>query len=337
MGDSRGHISRALALTQELPHHEFLFLGQGKVQILKERGYQVEDIPTIFTIIRNNRVDFAATMANTLTCLAQVGPALKKTGAIIREFDPHLIISDFEFVTPKAARLMGRPCIGLGNLHLLTQCAYDPPPGQRLSRLITCSSIRWLFSGADRYLMPSFHALPPLNGGRAEVFPPLIKPNIRDYRPTAGDNVLVYLRGYHLENLIKLLKGRKRRYLIYGMGEKPSQGNLCFKKSSEEDFLADLASCDYVISNGGLSLISEALFLGKPVLCLPIEFLYEQFFNAHFLAQSGFGHYFPDNGDPEAILNAFEGHVDGYRARITKYDFFGNKQIAARLEELIRG
>ena len=119
-----------------------------------------------------------------------------------------------------------------------------------------------------------------------------------------------------------------------GWDERPPEGNLHFKKTLENGFLADLAACSYVIANGGLSLLSEALYLGKPVLCLPVQFLYEQFFNAYLLAKNGFGDYILDNGCPEASIDFFENHVEHYRTRIKQNNFFGNKQIAARLEEL---
>ena len=92
-----------------------------------------------------------------------------------------------------------------------------------------------------------------------------------------------------------------------------------------------------MIANGGLSLISEALYLGKPMLCLPVQFLYEQFFNAYFLAQNEFGEYYLDNnGCREDIINAFEDRLEHYRSRIKQFNFFGNKLITARLEELMR-
>jgi len=336
-GDARGHVSRALAIAQELAHHEFLFIGRGKVHILRERGYQVEEIPSLATIIRDNRVDFAATVADAVRFIPHLGPVLKRVRDLIREFDPHLIISDYEFVTPRAAKLTGRPSVSLAGEHILTQCIYDPPSGQLLSRHLTCSSIRFLFSAVDRFLIPSFHPVLPVDASKAEVFPPLIKPKVMEYRSTEGDKVLVYLRGFYLNKLIKLLRGRKRQYIIYGMGEKPPQRNLQFKQESEDGFLADLAACDYVISNGGLNLISEALHLGKPLFCLPVRYLYEQFFNAHFLALNGFGHCLMDNGCPEANINFFEDHLEQYRIRIKKFNFFGNKQLAARLEGLIDG
>lgn len=335
MGDARGHLSRALAVAHELPQHEFLFIGGGKVQILKERGYRVEEIPMISTVIRNNRVDFAATLAHDLISMGRLGPSIKKVMGLIKGYDPHLIISDYEFVTPRAAKLMGRPCVSLGNEHLFTQCVYDPPPGQRLSRNLTCLSVRHLFSAASHYLIPSFHPLPPVDRTRTEVFPPLIKPRVLEYQPTQGEHGLIYLRGYDYDKLIKLLRGRKRKFIIYGLGERPPQGNLYFKKTTEHNFLADLASCLYVITHGGHSLISEALYLGKPILCHPVQFLYEQFFNAHFLTQSGFGHYFWDS-PPENLIDSFEDCLSQFQTRIKQHDFLGNQQIIDRIEQLMR-
>ena len=84
-------------------------------------------------------------------------------------------------------------------------------------------------------------------------------------------------------------------------------------------------------------MISEALYLGKPMLCHPVQFLYEQFFNAHFLTQSGFGHYFWDNSPPENLIESFEDCLSQYRTRIKQHNFLGNQQIIARIEELMRG
>jgi uncharacterized protein (TIGR00661 family) len=337
MGDARGHLSRALAIARELPQHEFLFIGGGKTHILEEKGYRVKDVPILPTIIRNNRVDFAATLAHGLMGMGRMGPAFKDVRALIKDFDPHLIISDYEFVTLKVARLMGRPCVSLDNQHLLTHCRYDPPPGQRLNRYLTCALIRYLFSNASRYLVTSFHTLPPANRTLTEVFPPLIKQKLREYQPSPGDHAIVYLRGDNLARLIKQLKQSKRTFVVYGLGEKPPDGNLIFKKTSEDVFLHDLATCHYVITNGGHSLISEALYLGKPVLCHPIKLFYEQFFNAYFLKKNGFGDYSLDNACRQDIIKVFEEEVDQYRARITECNFFGNKLVAARLDELTRG
>jgi len=197
--------------------------------------------------------------------------------------------------------------------------------------------IRYLYSGASHYLITSFHRLPPADPDLIEVFPPLIKQKVKDLTPSINEHVLVYLRGNNFAELIKQLQESRRKFVIYGLGKRPPQGNLIFKNTSEDQFLADLASCGYVIANGGHSLISESLYLGKPILCLPIHFFYEHYFNAYFLSKNGFGNYFLDLDSRKNIVEDFEGRVDSYRSRIQDYNFNGNNQIAARLEELSRG
>ena len=64
MGDSRGHLNRALILARELPHHEFLFVGGQKALEIRGHGYNLEEIPLIETYYRNNSVDVAATVWN---------------------------------------------------------------------------------------------------------------------------------------------------------------------------------------------------------------------------------------------------------------------------------
>jgi uncharacterized protein (TIGR00661 family) len=337
MGDARGHLSRALAVARELPQHEFLFIGGSKAHILREKGYRVKDVPILPTIIRNNRVDFAGTLARGLMGLGRMGPACMEVRGLIKDFDPHLIISDYEFVTLKVARLMGRPCVSLDNQHLLTHCRYNPPPGQQVNRYLTCALIRYLFSNASRYLVTSFHTLPPANPALTEVFPPLINQKLQEYPPITGDHALVYLRGNNATRLIKQLKASRRQFVIYGWGERPPDGNLLFKKTSENGFLNDLATCNYVIGNGGHSLISEALYLGKPILCHPVKFFYEQFFNAYYLKQNGLGDYSLDKACRMDIIENFEANVDRFRARIKAGNFFGNQLVAARLDELTRG
>jgi uncharacterized protein (TIGR00661 family) len=61
------------------------------------------------------------------------------------------------------------------------------------------------------------------------------------------------------------------------------------KNFSEQGFIDDLASAHAVIANGGLSLIGEALFLGKPVYSIPVRHQFEQVMNARYITKLGYG------------------------------------------------
>ena len=61
------------------------------------------------------------------------------------------------------------------------------------------------------------------------------------------------------------------------------------KEFSREGFLYDLAGCKGIIANSGYSLISEALFLHKPYLAVPIAKQFEQIINAIYIEKLGYG------------------------------------------------
>ena len=335
MGDARGHLARSLAVAQELDEHEFLFAGGGVVAELRDQGREVVDLPMLGTVLKNGRVHGPATLKNTVAQLARRKRTIAALAERMREFKPGLAITDYEYFTPHAARLAGVPCVSLDNQHLLTHCRVPRPPGQRINRLATCWSIRHLFSAADRFLVSSFYQPPAGEGDSAEWFPPILPHDLEGLAPAPGEYAVVYMRGASPEDMKQLLRGRKREYRIYGLGEHPAEDNLKFFQASRQGFIRDLAGCRYVVSNGGHSLLSEALFLGKPVFALPTAMFYEQYANAYFLAVQKLGGYAMRPGSRARALDAFEAGLDVFSAEIRQRDFRGNERITARLREIL--
>ncbi len=334
MGDSRGHVSRSLAVAQLMPQHEFLFVGGGVVHELEAEGYRVEDAPMASTIRRNNRVDVRATLLNAAKVFSHKGPVIQRIADIITAFDPHLILTDYEFFTPLAARKLGRPCVSLDHQHVLTHCRYDPPQGQTMNRIMTCGTVKLLYSVATRYLIISFYAPPPVDPTTTELFPPVVRAGVLKQEPSDGDFGLLYLADSTFHDLLPLLEGRDREFVVYGIGKQPQRRNLIFKEKSLEGFAEDMARCQYVISNAGHSLISEALYLDKPVLAFPRALEFEQFLNAHFLAKLGLGMYRASIKDAVSALDQFETKLSEYQATIRKERFFGNDRLKERIGQL---
>jgi uncharacterized protein (TIGR00661 family) len=331
MGDARGHVSRALTIAQEMPEHEFLFVGGGRVHDLAGHGYHVEDLPMASTFYRNNRVDVTATAVNALGVFLGRKKHINRVAELIASFDPGLIISDYEYFTPPAASREGRPCVSLDHQHVLTHTRYEPPSEQRWSRFMTCGTIRTLYSNCSQFIIISFFQPPPKNPATTEVLPPLIRREVREQKPTEGDHVLVYQTSPTFQRLFPVLERVGSRFLIYGFGEQPRRNNLVFKAFSTVGFLDDLASCRYAITNGGHNVISEALFLGKPVISFPIAHAYEQFLNAFFLDRLGYGAYSTAPVPSEHFLIDFENRLETFKAAIAQRSFFGNDLVREKL------
>lgn len=337
MGDAGGHVARSLAIAQQLKRHEIVFVGGGRVAELAKSGYSVVAAPVPGTVLNGRRVDTLATVRSGIAALAGRRAVVDRLGAVIREFDPDLIVTDYEYFLPQAARRLGRPCISVDRQHALTHCRYRPPAGHRLSRVLTLGIIRAMYNAASHYLVCSFAPMQPLDPGLTEVLPPVLRDDVVGIQASAGDHAVVYLRGTPLAWVRELFAGRRRRYIIYGFDVAGEEGNLVFRKSAAEGFLTDLATAAYAVTNGGHNVISEALYYAKPVLSFPIGLFYEQLLNAHLLAEAGYGSYHDVGAGGAAALDAFEANLPHYRARVAARPAWDRRAIASRLEELMAG
>lgn len=344
MGDSRGHLTRALIMAGELARHELLFVGGGCARELRTLGHRVLDLPMPETILRNNRVDTRATAANFARLMLGRGAVLRALARELEAFRPDLAVTDYEFYLPRAARMLGVPCVSFGHQHVLTRCADALPPGKAVSRLATTAAIRLLFSVPERYLVTSFFPAEP-KGPETRVLPPLLRPDVPALAPQAGEHVLAYFRSGVAPGLLEALAAIGREVRLYGLGERPGAGRLRFLPASRERFLEDLAGCAYAVSTGGHNLLSEALCLGKPVLAAPADMFYEQYVNAWHLRRLGFGDFCADRagesqgGPGRAGLGravaGFEARLGEYASRLAGKDFAGNAAAAQAVEALL--
>nr|WP_245815337.1 glycosyltransferase family protein [Hymenobacter gelipurpurascens] len=136
------------------------------------------------------------------------------------------------------------------------------------------------------------------------------------------------------KDLVPLLQSMPgQEFRVYGFNKEGNHGNVQLKAFSEQGFIDDLASARAVITNGGFSLISEAVYLRKPVCAVPIPAQFEQFLNAAEIEKLGYGRHFSaitaDN------LKAFLYDLDGFKEDLGHYQQHGNEVLFARLREVL--
>lgn len=120
------------------------------------------------------------------------------------------------------------------------------------------------------------------------------------------------------------------------MKENKVIANVTYKENSTDIFLDDLASCRYVVCTAGHTLLSEALFYGKPVMAFPIRNACEQFLNGYFLEKNGYG-LMNDAFKPSPdILGVFENNLESYRKNIQAASFCGNEAVIAALDHFFK-
>ena len=116
----------------------------------------------------------------------------------------------------------------------------------------------------------------------------VIRPAVADLQPENEGFVLAYARDSIREPLLACLQQLDRPCVVYGAPPEADHGPLTAHPLSPH-FVHDLARCACVVSTAGHQLISEACFLGKPVLAIPEPGQYEQYINAFYLEKVGGG------------------------------------------------
>ena len=185
-----------------------------------------------------------------------------------------------------------------------------------------------MYSAATAHVVSSFYRLPLKPGiGEAAVIPPVLREEVRARQPQDLGHVLAY-QGYEtFPGFVTMLRGMERRVVAYGLGPARREGNCEFRDRTADGFLSDLAACSYVVCGGGHTLISEALFLGKPVLSFPIAWAYEQHLNARYLAKLGYGMMAAPWQAGPRLVAAFERRLDEYHQNLAAGIFDGNDQL----------
>ena len=125
---------------------------------------------------------------------------------------------------------------------------------------------------------------------------------------------------------------------IYGMRRDLKadevEGNLTFKPFSEVGFIDDLRTARGVVAGGGFTLMSEAVYLRKPVLSLPVVGQFEQEINALYLEQLKYGMY--AKALDGRVLKEFLQAIPKCEEALKGYSQEGNQKMIAALDEQLQ-
>jgi uncharacterized protein (TIGR00661 family) len=254
---------------------------------------------------------------------------------LLCDFEPEVVVSDFESFSYLFAKTRKLPIVSIDNMQIISRTDLDVaiPKEERSNYNLARSIVRVKLPRSQHYFVTTFFNLP-VNKPDTTLVPPIVRPEILAAQPTAGQHVLVYQSATTQQNLVRQLQELpNQEFRVYGFNKEESHGNVQLRAFSEAGFIEDLASCRAVVTNGGFSLISEAVYLHKPICAVPIPAQFEQWLNAAQVQQKGYGRHFeaitPDN------LRAFLYDLSGFEAALAGYRQAGNTELFARLDAVL--
>ena len=341
VGEGMGHATRSRVLLEELTkEHEVHIVVSGRAKdYLSKRFDNVRGIWGLTLAYEGNSVNAWQTLLQNLSGAVKGWPHnVRQYFDLVEEFKPDVVVSDFESFSYLFGRNHRLPVVSVDNMQVINRCTHAPEllAGFENAFEGTRAIVKAKLPGCFHYLVTTFF-YPPVRKERTTLLPSILRPEIIQAKSEPGEHLLIYQTSTTNTALPDILKQSGIPCRVYGLRrdlkEDFQDGNLTYRPFSEQGFIDDLRTARAVVAGGGYTLMSEAVYLRKPMLSIPVLGQFEQVLNALYLQQLGYGMYTPQL--THDVLRDFLSRVPRCREALKGYEQEGNVKMVAALREQV--
>jgi uncharacterized protein (TIGR00661 family) len=180
-----------------------------------------------------------------------------------------LIINDFDFVTAHACKRKGLRSVQFGH-QASFQSSKTPRP---MDRSMLGEGILKHYAMASTYVGLHFRSYDKF------IFPPVINHKFITASPEDHGDITVYLPAYSqncIKRILKDISPVEVHWFLPTVTQIRKEDNITYLPVSQKYFNESLIHCHGILTGGGFETPSEALYLNKKLLMIPIEGQYEQ-------------------------------------------------------------
>jgi uncharacterized protein (TIGR00661 family) len=344
VGEGMGHATRSKVTCEHLVAcgHEVKIVVSGRAHAFLAKTFRdVVEIKGLTIRYVDNRMDRDGTLArNVLAAPGLVASNVSAYFEKVAAFRPDAVISDFDSFAYLFGKRHGLPVLSIDNQQIISRCKLGKfaKQGVKVDYQMTKAFVRAKLPACDHYAITTFFYPPvrPKYEKDTTLVPPILRQSVIDAKKKAhaGEHVLVYQTSASDTKLVdELNRIRSAKFVVYGLKKNARHGNCTLKEFSEDGFVQDLASAQAVVANGGLSLIGEAVFLGKPIFSVPVGNQYEQVLNARYLEELGYG--LGAEKIEADVLRLFLGEAPKYAARVARHKQDGNAELYSVVDRVL--
>jgi uncharacterized protein (TIGR00661 family) len=340
-GEGRGHSSRSKTIIDYLisqGHEVKIFTSNKAYNYLKDYFDDVYNVLGLSFVFDKGEIKVFDTIKKNIESASSKGwKSLSRIIKVIREFKPDFALTDFEPLVPIVSKWFGLPFYSINHQNYIAHTKLDYPCSWRTDYLNCLAIVNNMYMNAEKYFVTTFY-FPEVKKRmkkRTILFGPILRNEVLKQKPKKGKHVLVYVTTNKASDILEILPKLDEKFVVYGFKNKKDYKNIKFKEASNEGFLKNLTNSKAVITNGGYTLMSEALYLKKPIYSIPIKNQFEQLINAYYLEKLGFGLY-DLNPNKERLIQFFSG-LKYFKRNISKNkdNFKGNEFIFNELDKII--
>ncbi len=328
-GEGRGHMTQALSMSQILREagHEICGVLVGKSErrqipkfFIDKIGIEVEllESPNFATDKKQKSVKPLKTIIQAVLGSKKYVKSLNRIHEIVEDRKPDIIINFYDFLggiynflkKPKAK------FICLAHQFLIDHPEFDFPPKRKLDKASLKIGNKIVSLGADRILALSFQPFHDVEGEKLYVVPPLLRREVCRLKTSKGQHLLVYMLnpGYSSEvDHFHQKYPQEKLHCFWDKKDAPEtlviDELLTYHQLNDEKFIEKMASSKGYVTTAGFESVCEAMYLGKPVLMVPVQGHYEQACNAIDAKKAGAGIY-SDSFEIEKLIDYLPQHKD---------------------------
>jgi uncharacterized protein (TIGR00661 family) len=341
VGEGMGHATRSGVVLEHLTRqHEVHVVVSGRArEYLARRFEHVHKIWGLTIQYEGNSVRKLGTLLENLKGAVKGFPEnIKAYFDLVDEFKPEAVVSDFESFSYLYATNYMLPVISVDNMQIINRAKHAPEllAGNEGDFELTRSIVKAKLPGCFHYLVTTFF-YPEVRKDRTTLLPSILRPEILAARSEPGEHLLVYQTSPTNTELMDALERSGLPCRVYGVRRDIQSdevdGNLTFRPFGEAGFIDDLRTARAVVAGGGFTLMSEAVYLHKPLLSLPVQGQFEQILNGLYLEKLGYGR-LAQVLDSETI-ESFLADVPRCAEALKGYSQDGNRLMLEALDEQI--
>ena len=275
-GTGNGHLSRAQDVAPALEQHGkvdyFVSGAQCEINFPYKITYRSPGLSFFFG--KRGGINYSKTFLKN---------SARRLYKEIKRFpveDYDLIINDFEPISAWAAKTKGKKCVALSHQSALLSTGFPKPESDDL---IGETILKNYAPATSHY---GFH----FESRNDNIFTPIIRKSIREANVENRGHFTVYLPAYADDKIIQVLSEIPE--VTWHVFSKHSSNtykahNVHIQPINNEKFISSITTADGVVCGAGFETPSEALFLGKKLLVIPMKNQYEQQCNAAALKAMG--------------------------------------------------
>lgn len=348
LGIGRGHISRQLPQIKYFLNKEYkvAVIGFGQsydffMEMKKDyNNLFVYKIDTPLYWGGHNGIDFNKAANEKLNEKNFIKQSTLAFASIIKEVGvPDIVVSDYEMYSAQLSYIKNIPLITYDQQSKLIFGEFPEQirgstPNEEIERL------RMIFPKASKRLITSFfnfEILSSYSNEKIVVLPPAIRDEIISlkHRKLPEDNSIVVYATANVNKkdgygdwykILESLNSETRYHMFLPKSHKlpDNIGNVSFYHHGDKRFEELLGRCRGVIATAGHNLMSEAMYLEKPVYALPLN-TYEQQISAKVIGDNRFG--VSETSLTVDKLMLFLSNINKYKENIKNDKIILNKNV----------